>query len=757
MRLEFSALLLCALLAWGCEDGVSGGGPGPSDATPGTIPTDTDLGPNSGGGGADAGDDDPQRPDHDAGVSADAEPADVDVPDAAPPDMEIPDAEFPDFDHTQLGDCAVAPLRPPALETMHVECTGANGARVQLDACETEEPIARFEWRGPVAIEARCDPTAQLPVGRHVLTLEIEAYDGRRAAVSTVVHVEDTTPPEARIGGELFPVAQGCEAGAITLRDMGEGDLCSDRLVHTWSVDGVIAGLGPTLEAELPVGAPHLVSLEVCDGHGQCALAERWAAPALPTEGGTFEITQSAHLWTDTQLSVALSPGESPCPDLSSEQIGALVQLGDLTHVVPPGGFVDGLYIADGATPSGPPQSGALATLPAPESGRWHDVALTINGVDIEGASSALEQAQLINAHAEATGVRAWPGPTVVPQGPVLGGTLDAADALAINGARLDPLDVTTGDADLTLTDTLVRRFAETGVWAPGDARGLIPLVAPDGTDVVIEAAGQAAGITGLSRGAHTGSLWLWSPEPFELRQHAPGLDTHQWYDVAEWSAPVAATGDEVPPRPLTEGLVINGVPIGAGAARSAADKAILINARAPMTGVWASATLSHLRGAQAITEGLLEGLMINAVMVPATEVLADDADGALIAAINTLERETGVSASLVAGHLVLQSEGLIAVEGPLAQLGLPPAPAGVPLLANGRVLLWSESGFSVAGATTSIGWQPRYVAGPYPAFEGAPWAMSVTGGLRRWLPASADALEGPVTVFVGGVLYAPR
>lgn len=178
-------------------------------------------------------------------------------------------------------------------------------------------------------------------------------------------------------------------------------------------------------------------------------------------------------------------------------------------------------------------------------------------------------------------------------------------------------------------------------------------------------------------------------------------------------------TGVNVPLNPLAAGdLTINGVAIRATqpvddtlstAAQdaSAIAKARAINDSTASTGVTAKVLPTQLTAPAAITGGALNGVdnvVINGVIITGFTVAADDADGALVKAINEEFSRTGVRASLDVNHqLTLTAEDGrnvdVVVNGAAgAMLGLPAS-----VTQTGAIDLYSENQIQLGGANEAF------------------------------------------------------
>jgi flagellin len=173
--------------------------------------------------------------------------------------------------------------------------------------------------------------------------------------------------------------------------------------------------------------------------------------------------------------------------------------------------------------------------------------------------------------------------------------------------------------------------------------------------------------------------------------------------------------GVQVDGTALTDGgIQINGVNIPSSSDESAASKVRAINSMYADTKVWAKVEDSQVVGTAAIAAGTLDlatgtTLRINGFVVPSEGTLAvtaSDSSGALRRAINMISDKTGVTASINAGgRLVLTSNDDLPFTYNISNA----AAQGVVNLAGavttdqtvrGRVRLYSDSTFTVAGAT---------------------------------------------------------
>lgn len=137
------------------------------------------------------------------------------------------------------------------------------------------------------------------------------------------------------------------------------------------------------------------------------------------------------------------------------------------------------------------------------------------------------------------------------------------------------------------------------------------------------------------------------------------------------------------------------------------------INAISSATGVTASATTTLTGGSVVGGTIATGGLLINGIDIGTVSVSANDADGALMNAINAVSNRSGVTASNSGGKMVLTSNdgsdinlGGVVVEG--AKAGLTNSPAGV--ITGGKITLDSTNaitttataGFSATTTSTA-------------------------------------------------------
>jgi flagellin len=161
--------------------------------------------------------------------------------------------------------------------------------------------------------------------------------------------------------------------------------------------------------------------------------------------------------------------------------------------------------------------------------------------------------------------------------------------------------------------------------------------------------------------------------------------------------------------------VTINGVSIGSSASASAVDKAAAINAAYYSTKVFAKVEFAQIAATAAVTAGALnltDSLTINGIRVPregTLTVTANDSTGALVRAINAVSADTNVTASLSATNaLVLTSTTNdvftynVSTAAASAILHLPGVVATT-LTVNGRIRLYSDQAFDVAGATAAV------------------------------------------------------
>jgi hypothetical protein len=199
---------------------------------------------------------------------------------------------------------------------------------------------------------------------------------------------------------------------------------------------------------------------------------------------------------------------------------------------------------------------GEVSLLGGDDEGAGQDQ-LIINGVKIRDSrpeddvvsthtrsGSAIAKATAINAHSAETGVEAFATATVTDatmvalhsnllgfmalghQGPIQGASLTSGEALWVNGARVEGVEVQPYDADGALRGAINAHQAQTGVIATVGARGELILTAPDGRNIQLTYEGAHDGRAleaqlGLMDGAagtlvYTGRVTLTSQAPIE-------------------------------------------------------------------------------------------------------------------------------------------------------------------------------------------------------------------------------------------------
>jgi hypothetical protein len=116
--------------------------------------------------------------------------------------------------------------RPVALagDDRTVECNGHHTTSVQLDArASTDENghAMTFEWRGPFGTATGAQPTVNLPLGRHEITLLADDGFGGVSTDIVVITVVDTRPPEIRSAtpspATLWPTNHKMNPVAVTV------------------------------------------------------------------------------------------------------------------------------------------------------------------------------------------------------------------------------------------------------------------------------------------------------------------------------------------------------------------------------------------------------------------------------------------------------------------------------------------------------------------------------------------------------------
>ena len=100
-----------------------------------------------------------------------------------------------------------------------VEATSPAGASVILDGSGSFDPDfdpLTYEWMGPFGTASGVSPTVTLPLGKSVVTLEVN--DGQATSTESVTHeVRDTTPPDTAIISATDGAGAAVPNGASTL------------------------------------------------------------------------------------------------------------------------------------------------------------------------------------------------------------------------------------------------------------------------------------------------------------------------------------------------------------------------------------------------------------------------------------------------------------------------------------------------------------------------------------------------------------
>ncbi len=118
-------------------------------------------------------------------------------------------------------------------------------------------------------------------------------------------------------------------------------------------------------------------------------------------------------------------------------------------------------------------------------------------------SSSAIAKAAAINDSTKYTGVTARALETVVnADAPLVGGTLDSANFIEINGETITGFVVSVDDADDTLVTEINAESAKTGVIASLDADNDLVLTAVDGRNINVRTVGIGGRVAGLNGAA---------------------------------------------------------------------------------------------------------------------------------------------------------------------------------------------------------------------------------------------------------------
>jgi len=131
---------------------------------------------------------------------------------------------------------------------------------------------------------------------------------------------------------------------------------------------------------------------------------------------------------------------------------------------------------------------------------------------------SAIAKASAINDTTQFHGVSAKALPTEVTGGArIVGGTLNNADNLVINGQVISGIVIEPDDAGDLLIRTINEVFPQTGVVASRDANGRLQLAAEDGRNIEVTANGAAGAILGIGTQIQTAAINLFSDAQYTV------------------------------------------------------------------------------------------------------------------------------------------------------------------------------------------------------------------------------------------------
>jgi len=139
-----------------------------------------------------------------------------------------------------------------------------------------------------------------------------------------------------------------------------------------------------------------------------------------------------------------------------------------------------------------------------------------------QSRSSAIAKAEAINDASKLSNVTAMVDQnTFSGPGEILGGTLDSANHLSINGEVISGFHASIGDGDERIQDMINQVSEKTGVVASIDKKGRLQLVAEDGRNIHVKTTGTAHEMTGLGNAAgdtvNRASLTLVSEDLFTI------------------------------------------------------------------------------------------------------------------------------------------------------------------------------------------------------------------------------------------------
>ncbi|PKF62758.1 flagellin [Psychromonas sp. psych-6C06] len=324
--------------------------------------------------------------------------------------------------------------------------------------------------------------------------------------------------------------------------------------------------------------------------------------------------------------------------------------------------------------------SGAVS--PVGTAGAIPEGTVAINGVDIGAVAttagtiaSANVIATAINDKQGLTGVTAT-AYNVVEGAAGIDGKTDGSLTISVDGATAIPIGATSSPQDLV--DTINRDVG--GVTAALNSEGGLILSNDTGKSITIGGAGAAQ--VGLVADSYEGYVSLTSADgsPVEVSTGTNGTVSDvqdMGFNVSVGSDVIKGGEVKVSNGAITanDGIVINGVELGAVTGTSAADKAFAINAISDETGVSASATTTIEYSVEISTmaaEGAT-GFTINGAVIDMTAT-----NSALAAPPTTLDEVVGaINASGIQGVVASASE-------------------------DGKLILTSQSGNDVNVTTTT-------------------------------------------------------
>lgn len=156
----------------------------------------------------------------------------------------------------------VSANQPPIADAGEDQTVTCPACDVELDGSGSSDPDGdslTYTWTGDFGTVAGVNPTVELPLGEHTITLTVDDGEGETDSDEVVITVVNTEPV-ADAGADQTLECPACD---IVLDGSGSFDADGHELTYTWSYEDVtLTGVNQTID--LPLGV-HTITLTVED------------------------------------------------------------------------------------------------------------------------------------------------------------------------------------------------------------------------------------------------------------------------------------------------------------------------------------------------------------------------------------------------------------------------------------------------------------------------------------------------------------